>query len=203
MRLTHLLLLACVLTGCARYEYDITEPPELVRHIGRGDPGQVVLKRDPLEYRLQTYDNRLVMRIHNPTPQPIELLGDKSFAVDPQSQSHPLKAQTIAPNSFIKLIFPPMPALYRDQPYLGYGIADYHPYYPYPTGFSGPGPYDPYYWPYYDPWVYDTPVYLSADGSDPTYWTWSGESAVRVRLVYRRGEETFNHEWVFQRRKMK
>lgn len=202
MRLMHVLLTALFLTGCARYEYDIVEPADLARHIGRGAENQVVLQRDPLEYRFQSYEDRLVMRIINTTDQPVELLGDRSYAVDPHGESHPLTSQSIAPNSFIKLILPPMRTLYRAQPYIGFGItASRYPYYPYPY-YS---PYDPFYYDAYsydDPWLYDTPVYLAADGGDPTFWTWAGQTNARLRLVYRHGDNTFHHEWLFRRRKM-
>ena len=52
------LLLACV-GGCAHYEYDLVRPPELSRHIGA--KAWEVVTLDPLEYRLRTSDNRLVI----------------------------------------------------------------------------------------------------------------------------------------------
>ncbi|MEO6436467.1 MAG: hypothetical protein ABIP55_12010, partial [Tepidisphaeraceae bacterium] len=99
-----MLMLLC-LSGCAKYEYALVRPPELARHIGRSI--DQVFKIEPLEYRLRTADNRLVMRAYNPTNDAIELIGPKCSVVDPSGQSHPLRSSTIAPQSFIKLIFPP------------------------------------------------------------------------------------------------
>src|SRR5262245_44628212 len=88
-------LLCMTTTGCAKYEFDIVDPPELAGHIGSKSDHDV--EREPLEYRLRAYDNRLVMRIYNKTDDPIHLQGDRSFVVDPDGQSRPLRSQTIAP----------------------------------------------------------------------------------------------------------
>src|SRR5678815_3269492 len=99
-RFLPLLMLSCLLaTGCARYEYDIVLPQDLTGHIGTKD--DLVFTRDPLEYRLRTADNRLVIQIYNPTKEPITLLGDRSLVVDAGGQSHPLPSMTAAPESFI------------------------------------------------------------------------------------------------------
>jgi hypothetical protein len=66
----------------------------------------VVFRVDPLEYSMRTVDNRLVVRVFNPTDDAIELVGPRCSVVDPDGQSHPLRTQSIAPGSFIKLIFP-------------------------------------------------------------------------------------------------
>src|SRR5438477_6577016 len=100
-----LIILALTLSGCAHYEYNIVEPADLGRHIGTKTWETVT--REPLEYRFQTYDNRLVMLVQNPTDGEIALLGDKSVVVDPGGESHPLMSQTIAAHSHIKLILPP------------------------------------------------------------------------------------------------
>src|SRR5688572_26779464 len=109
--------------GCARYEYDLVEPRELTRHIG-GNVDQAV-EIDPLTYRLRSVDNRLVIRVYNNTDDSIELLGDKSTVVDPNGQSHPLRSQSIAPRSFMKLILPPpRPQVYdRGGTTFGVGVG--------------------------------------------------------------------------------
>ena len=104
MRLFPAILVLTLLTGCAHYEYDLIRPPELARHISR-ESDQVVAVQ-PLEYHLRTYDNVLVMRVFNPTDSPIELLGTQGAVVDPRGESHPLRERTIAPQSYIKLLFP-------------------------------------------------------------------------------------------------
>jgi hypothetical protein len=101
--------------GCAHYEYDLVEPPELARHVGKSE---VVVPKEPLEYRMRTVENRLVIHVINPTDEPVTLIGQQSYIVSPGGQSHPLRPQTIAPHTFIPLILPPM------RPYY------YYPYYP-------------------------------------------------------------------------
>src|ERR1700716_1246796 len=66
----------CILllsSGCATYEYDLTRPEQFATHIGRKQDVRITI--DPLEYRFRTADNRLVIRIFNPTKDPIELSG--------------------------------------------------------------------------------------------------------------------------------
>src|SRR5687768_7678495 len=105
-RILPVCLLMCFgLAGCAKYEYDLVQPSEPAAHVGTKD--WVTAPMDPLSYRLITVDSHLVMQIHNPTETPVQLLGDRSTLVDPQGESHPLKSQTIAPQSFAKLILPP------------------------------------------------------------------------------------------------
>ena len=184
-----------LLGGCARYEHDLVAPPDLARHIGSNE--DAVVADAPLEYRLRSVEGRLVMRVYNPTQDPITLLGEKSYVVDPNGQSHPLRGQTIAPDTFVRFILPPMrPGYYQSNPTIGIGLG---------VGFSRArfdrrfGP------PFYDPF-YDEPRYYTFyDESDTTYWNWEGETSVRVHLVYQRGGkggETFAHDFTFKRRKM-
>ena len=194
-----LLFAAGPLVGCTRYEYDIVAPPELAQHVGTKQ--WVTAAQEPLEYRFITVESRLVMQIHNRTPDPVQLLGERSVVVDPRGQSHALRGQTIAPNSFVKLVLPPMPArVERGGPRVGFGIglglgsAGYrgrHGYYPY----GGLG--------YHDPFWYDEPRYYAVvDPNDSTYWEWSGEGEARLTLVYDRGGgKTFTHHFVLDRRK--
>jgi hypothetical protein len=134
------------------------------------------------------------MHIVNPTPDPIELIGQESFAVDPRGQSHPFRSQSIAPNSYIRLFLPPMRPYYRAGPSFGIGIG---------VGVSrGYG--RRRYWPgyYHDPFLHQ-PTYLTYyDESDNLYWTWEGETEARIRLTYRRAREVFNHNFLFRRKKM-
>src|SRR5437773_6141091 len=89
------LILLPLITGCATYEYDLIKPEKFATHIGRKQEVKVAV--DPLEYRFISYDNRLVVKIFNPTDDPIQLLGGQSSAVDPKGESHPLRTQMIAP----------------------------------------------------------------------------------------------------------
>jgi hypothetical protein len=177
--------------GCAKYEYDITRPPEMAQHIGTQT--DAVLKRDPLEYRWRTYENRLVLRIYNPTDVPITLLGQRSSAVDPEGQSHPLATQTMAPNSFIKLIIPPLrPRIQNTGPSFGIGVGT----------MIGSGRYRrPGVAPY--PYHVHEPAYLTVYDDDAIYWDWNGSTTVRLTIVFQRQDSsTFEHEFVVARKKM-
>jgi hypothetical protein len=182
-----------LLGGCARYEYDLIQPAEHARHIGTRIDQVVVL--DPLEYRLQSMDNRLVMRVFNPTDDPIELLGVRSSAVDPDGQSHPLRSQTIAPQSFIKLIFPPpRPRVYDHGSSFGFGVGIHSSSYPY---------YHHHNRCHFHDVAYDVPRYFAVyDESDSYFWDWKGTGEARIILVFRRGESELKHEFTFRRIKM-
>ena len=183
------LLLVLLAGGCARYEHQIVRPQELTAHIGR--KVDTVLAREPLEYRLRTVDNRLVMRIYNPTDDAIQLLGEESTVVDPEGQSHPLRSQTLAPSSFIKLILPPMPPrIQRVGPSFGIGVGTrigYHRRHPYHH------PYDPF---------YPEPMYLRIVDDDVYYWDWPGTGQIRLMLIFDRSGERIRHEFVIGRVRM-
>jgi hypothetical protein len=168
------LLLWC--GGCATYEYDLVRPQELARHVG-GQPQ--ALQVEPLIYHLQSYDNRLVMQIQNPTADPVMLRGDQSTVVDPAGQSHPLRSQTIAPGSFIKLIFPPItPRIERSGPSIGIGIG---------YGRHAACP---------------EPQYLTVYEDSALYWDWDGQTDAKINLVYERAGQSFAHSFIFHRKKM-
>src|SRR4051795_790777 len=99
MKLLLPIFVLTLVSGCTHYEYELTQPPELATHIGT--KSDAVLARDPLEYRLLTYENVLVMRVFNHADAPVQLLGNQSTVVDPRGQSHPLRNQAIAPQSFL------------------------------------------------------------------------------------------------------
>ena len=198
MRLLRLLapyLIMCIFagaTGCTRYEYDIVEPQDLARRVGKGP---VHLPVEPLTYHLRAAEGRLVMFVENPTGEPVKLLGEDSFVVDPGGRSHPLRSQTIAPESNIKLIFPPLrPRLERTGPSIGigvgYGRAFRRGYYGRHRG-------------YYDPFFYhDEPRYYAVVDDGTTYWNWDGETDVRMTLVYEGRGERITHRFVFHRVKV-
>jgi hypothetical protein len=206
-------MLAGAAGGCAHYEYDLVEPRDLTRHISR--KADAVAEIDPLTYRLRSVDNRLVLRIYNNTDDSIELLGDKSSVVDPDGQSHPLRSQSIAPKSFIKLIVPPpKPYVYDTSPTfgvgMGYGVrVDATPGPP-PEGLPDRREFHTHY-PQWEPYFRDEPQYLAAsaasaaasfDENDSYYWTWKGSGEARVHLVYRRGDSDLRHDFVFRRVKV-
>ncbi|HSV14356.1 MAG TPA: hypothetical protein VLI90_08860 [Tepidisphaeraceae bacterium] len=170
-----------LLVGCAHYEFALVRPSDLARHIGDNAEGRFTL--DPLEYRMQSVEGRLVILPFNPTSDTIQLLGHLSSVVDPGGQSHPLQDQTIAPRSFVKLILPPLrPQVAPSGPTIGIGF-----------GVVGDRSSS----------RVDEPRYLDVYyANDPIYWEWEGESDVRLTLVYHRGERQFTHEFTFHRKRM-
>jgi len=215
MRLAMILSLLLAV-GCTHYEYDLVRPADAAQHIGT--KADVVVPIEPLEYRFRSYEDHLIVRVFNPTDDPIQLLGAQSTAVDPKGQSHPLRSATIESHSFVKLILPPVPA-YVD-PYgpsigIGFGMSaqardENRPLYLMNSGgqhrhfHRGVGRYNG--WSYWDPWYYDyyaPRYYVLYDENDTTYWDWHGESEVRLALVFERNDKTFRDEFVFRRVKMK
>ena len=177
--------------GCAKYEYQLVDPPQLAQRIGQQERR---VEREPLVYHLQTYENRLIMRVENPTAEPIELLGNQSAAVDPNGQSHPLRSQTIMPGSFIKLVLPPLqPNIHPVQPTFGIGVqVNSH----LATPCDGEIPQTDR-----EEW---RPVYADVYSDvDPGYWEWNGEATARITLVYQRSGKNFWDGFVFHRVKAK
>ncbi|MGB7159310.1 MAG: hypothetical protein WBD40_14675 [Tepidisphaeraceae bacterium] len=181
--------LVFLVVGCARYEFDIVAPPDLAAHIGaRSD---AVTNLDPLVYQWRAVDNRLVVRIFNPTNDPIELVGEKSTVVSPDGQSHPVMGQTIAPQSYAKLILPPM------RPSRAYD--PWGPSYSGGAGIEVDGRRRAGY-PVHEPYA-GQPRYLTVYDAD-AYWDWKGETDVRLILVYQRGDQPLRHDFTIHRRKM-
>lgn len=189
------LLLMLLSVGCARYEFDIVRPPDLAQHIGRKQ--DAVAPLPPLEYRMRTVEGRLAMAIVNQSGEPITLRGAESFVVDPRGRSHPVRSQTIAPGSYIKLIFPPLPPRVRPSgPSFGIGIGTMIGSSGYPSRRYRHHPYghhfaEPRYYAVYDD-----------DEDEGRYWDWDGESEVRISLVYDHGGHPLNHQFVIMRKKV-
>jgi hypothetical protein len=186
-------LMILLVGGCASYQYNLVQPAELSRHIGAKTDQTITI--DPLQYRLRTVDNRLVMRIYNQSGDPIELNGAASTVVDPDGQSHPLRSQTIAPDSFIKLIFPPLqPKVYGPSPAFGVGMG-----YGWRVDATAsrraletPAP-------------LGVPRYCAVvvDPNDTIYWDWKGAGGeMRLMLVFTRKGSEFRQAFLFRRQKM-
>lgn len=194
-------ILLLVVTGCARFEYEIVEPPSLAGHVGRQ---WVELHRDPLLYRLCSYENRLVVEIHNPTSEPIRLAGDRSFVAAPDGQSHPLLSQSIGPRTYIRIPLPPLQIYYAPRGMFNFGIGmgygyggHFHPYYGYPWyGYA--------FYPPYDPFWYGPPRYYAVyNDADRLYWEWTDESQIRLTLAFEQGPgKTFVHDFTIRRKRM-
>lgn len=193
------LLLSLVLTlagGCVHYEYDVVQPADLARHVGTKQWEN--FRIDPLEYRLRTSDDRLVMLVYNRGGRTVKLSGPDSAAVDPRGESHPLPSRTVPPDSYLKLVLPPpLPQVRSYGPAFGFGVGMGYgrrfgrPYYD-GLGF-GAGMDDdvePRYYSVYDP-------------NDRTYFNWPGDSDLRLLLAFQTdGGEAFRHEFLLRRRKM-
>lgn len=183
------LLALSLITGCAHYEYDIIQPPELARHVGEDRESTFAL--GPLLYGMQSYENHLVIRIRNPAAQPVELLGGRSYVVDPQGQSHPLDDQTIAPLSFIKLVLPPVePEVAPAGPSIGFGLGIGSAWGPgYDLSLNAP--------------LFARPRYYAAADMESRFWKWEGESDVRLSLTFAyAGQGPITQQLVLHRRRM-
>jgi hypothetical protein len=181
--------------GCARYEYVLLEPggEQVVAPRER-----LAVTYEPMIYRLARTDrDRLLVRITNTTDQPIRVIGERSYVVDPEGQTHPLGRGTIAPHAYIDLVLPPPPRVYRGYPRYHYGMGygrwyrHHHPYgwgyFPYGRGF------------YYDPWMHDPSMY-TVEVYGPYHWEWA-TGTIRLHLAYERGEERFDHNLAILRRR--
>jgi hypothetical protein len=178
-----LALFALICPGCASYQFDILQPPAPNPQIH--DDQWTIVRIDPLEYRLRAGDGRLVMRIFNPTNDPIQLLGDHCAVVDPDGQSHPLQFQMIAPQSFILEVFPPLHNYeYGPPPQIQIGVGAVI------GSANSPG--------YIPPPGYGTARVVIYPNLD-YYWDWQGESDVRMTLSYSRGNSIFAHFLLFHR----
>ena len=172
------------LTGCQAYRYRVVQP-------NTGPPPvtvqPVTIHYEPLEYRLSQDRNRLAMMITNPTGDRIALLGNRSFAVDPQGESHPLRDRVLAPHSYTRMLLPPVPFTYAYPDYYAYG-----PYGP-GWGYWG-GWWDPYWGPWYGPGYWGSPPMTYEQILTQYDWKWKSGQA-RLRLTYERAGKTFEHDF--------
>lgn len=186
-----MLILVALSEGCAHYEYDIVQPPNLAHHVGENH--DVSFNRGALLYRLRSYQNHLVIQLQNETSQPIQLLGGRSFVVDPDGQSHPVDEETIAPESFIKLVLPPIaPEVTPVGPVIGIGLGV--------SSVHGPG----YDLSFENPLFVRPRYYASADVEN-RFWKWEGETDVRLSLTFGHAgsaEAPFAQAFVFHRHKI-
>ena len=182
------LLGAVFLSGCARYQYVIVEPSEIRQTITK--QGSAV-SFPPLEYQLATNRRQLAIRVINESADPIRLVGERSFLVDPTGATRPLPAGTIAPNAHIGLILPPEPVVYRSSPRFSFGFGYGHHYGPYDHMYGGLA---------YDPWLYGPMEFYAVN--PPNHWEWK-KGVVRMRLFYEDNGTNFEHNFTFDRERVK
>jgi hypothetical protein len=190
--LAGLALLSIFFTGCAHYQYVIVQPPNVGQPLTK-QPIRVDLA--PLSYQFFAKDEHVFMEINNPTEGPISLLGPKSYLVDPQGRSHPLRGGIIAPHSFIGMSLPPKePPGGGLRPSMGVGLGFGGPHFSSGLGFhSGMAFYE-------DPFFYEP----SEPGASSHFWEWK-TGQVRMLLYYQQWNptNTFEHQFVIERRKVK
>ncbi len=164
MRYGTILVLTLVsLCGCARYDFQVIKPDTLSTRVTETASR---LQTPNMVYLMQAYENRLVVQLHNKDAASVELLGEKSFVVDPAGVSHPLRSLTIAPDSWAKLVLPPLRPRFQDHGF-NFGVGAQS------DASDAPGMIQPVYLDVY------------AD-TDAFYWDWDGDSPIRMRLTYRR-----------------
>lgn len=178
---------AAVFSGCAHYDFYLVEPGQNAQRITKQT---IRVSYPPLDYRMAEVEGRLALNIDNPTTTPVNLLGHRSSVVDPRGVSRPLPQRLIAPHSFIPMLLPPRPLMYRV----------YNPYPFYRPWYGGGWP---YYYPWYDPFFYEPlPYTYTYEIRTPYNWDWK-EGQVRANFVYEQGGQTIEHHFVFDRRREK
>ena len=179
-----LVLLAALLSGCAHYQYDLLQPAADAGPVAGDDRRSFDI--DPLRYTVATADDRLSIRIYNPTVDTIRLVGRASSVVDPADRSHPLIDQTIAAESYVIVVLPPL------RPFgstLEVGAPSAVP----TVTPGGPTPVEQG-----NDSLSDDPGY---DRASPVYWDWPGPGDARIHLAYRRADGShFEHDLTVRRR---
>jgi hypothetical protein len=180
-----ILLLTPFLGGCV-YQFNLVKPEKFAANISRKE--DTVVDLDPMQYRFRVVDNFLIVRIKNPTSDPIQLLGDRSSAIDSHGEAHPLRSQMIPPGAFVKVIIPPpRPTAYDSGPSFGFGIGV--------IGRAGRG-----FGGLYEP--LDEPrTFTLYDAGNNYYWDWKPNSSVRLIFTFDRGGKSFTDEFTFYKRK--
>lgn len=183
-----LILIPIFLLGCTKYQYRVIQPPQPEGLLVQEKSPQTITI-EPLQYRLIAVESRLVMEIHNPTEDQLQLRGDLSTVVSEDGQTHTMRPAPIAPHAYLKLILPPPPpTVERTGPSITFGAG---------VSSGGYHRYDnDYYWT-------EPQSYRYNDANDPYYWSWPAPSTIRMRLVFDRAGKQFTDELVIEKTKMK
>jgi hypothetical protein len=176
-----ILLTGLLLLGGCQYDFAIVQPSNAAGVIGSKAP--LVLVMEPVEYRFQADEGRLVMEVNNKGTSALEIDGERSSVVDPTGQTHPIRGQLIPGGAFAKFILPPLGHDRGPAGVFHFGVwAD-------SGGVPGGAG------------TTTQPVFLGElDNSDD--WDWHGETNVRVELTIQRGADTFVHDFEFHRHKL-
>jgi hypothetical protein len=182
------------LSACSVYEYDVLKPDALSGRAATAQP--LVAQLDGLEYRLQSIENRLVVKIFNQSDVPVSVLSPQSTVVDPAGQSRPVRPVTIQPGSFARIILPPIRPEFRSTSgsSLSVGASSGGGYY----GGAGLRRSD------FGHTDFEPTDYRLVDGGEQ-YWDWKGQSEARLILVYQPdgSAQPFTHRLHLKRIKVK
>lgn len=180
--------LVMALTGCAHYQYSLLQPGNAPQVAGK-QPLRV--DYPPLLYQMAERSDRLAIQINNSTDTQVTLLGNRSYIVTPRGETRPVAGAVIAPHSFIGIVLPPAPIVYRAYPSFAWGLGFGYPFY------WGPG--------YADWGIYGAPGYYGPTDyyvSPANNWEWK-EGNVRMLLHYQQTTNTFDHQFLFNRAEVK
>jgi hypothetical protein len=175
--------------GCAVYQFELIEPRELAQVID--EPVRFAIA--PVEYlAVPSRDAaRLALRIENITGEPLGLIGERSWLVDPLGESHAVRGATIAPYSHVTLMLPAEPIVvesFRPRFGVGVGMGRFHR-----RGAFGIGAWNRY---PYDDWHAGRRFYVY--DPDRAYWRWR-EGLVRLRFAYEQAGDFHEHDLAFER----
>lgn len=179
-----LLAVALLGGGCKTYVYRVVQPPQSGPALVGEQPLQI--KEPPLDYRLYRYKDHLLVHVVNTTDDRITLQGNRSYVIDPQGESHPLRGRVLGPHSYSVLMLPPFPITAQV-------VGGYGPGWGWGGGWGwgwgwGPGIYNGF----YGDWFYGPPIaYYQL--VTPYDWLWK-EGPVRVRLSYEGENKHFTHD---------
>lgn len=188
--LTSLAVSVLLLSSCATYQYRIVEPPVAAGPLSRQEA--IVFPWHPLEYQAIQAHDRLGLLIVNPTDDPVMLLGERSYVVDPTGETHaPMRSRSIAPRSRITMALPPAPTYAPARPRVGIGVGV-------SSGYRGAGFGTGLYsqWAGYPYWG-GYPHYVHVQDGGP-FWRWT-TGTVRMRLAFEQFGERFIHDFTFER----
>jgi hypothetical protein len=161
-----LFVLASLAGGCVHYEYDLIDPHGPVRPIGKA----LDVQRGPIAYHFKNLNTRLRLVIENASDQPVSLLGNGSYLVDPRQEAIAFSSRMIPPHAHVTFSFPPVWPVY--------GV------------WRDPGWYGPPYSSYYE----------MRGPPPPGYFEWPPGNRIRLNFAYQQDGSWFSHEFIILKR---